>query len=222
MVHYSDNIKYIDKPHLEVNLGNISGLSSGGGGHVLDRHVQEQYAWSRAVFTKEEIDAIINIGVNIGLVTGRTGNILHNSQIRNSQVSFIYPNPHTYWLFDKLANVVTEINNRFFGYDLFSLNEGFQFTRYQHSDSEPEHYSWHTDNGTTNPYRKLSFSLQLSDDADYEGGDLEILVGDEPIKLGREQGVINFFPSYTLHRVTPITKGTRYSLVCWVSGPHFR
>lgn len=64
--------------------------------------------------------------------------------------------------------------------------------------------------------------MQLSDEDDYVGGDLELMFGDEPQKMIRKRGTILCFPSYVLHRVTPVTEGTRYSLVAWITGPQFK
>ena len=83
-------------------------------------------------------------------------------------------------------------------------------------------FTWHIDRNMGIATRKLSLSLQLSAPEDYEGGDLELWFGGEPVKANRERGMITFFPSYVMHRVTPVTKGVRYSLVCWVSGPPFK
>jgi PKHD-type hydroxylase len=99
------------------------------------------------------------------------------------------------------------------------MEQGLQFTRYQ---APGEHYEWHIDRGMQTGTRKLSLSLQLSDPDDYEGGDLEMWFGGEPTKASRERGMMTFFPSYVMHRVTPVTKGVRYSLVCWISGPPFK
>jgi PKHD-type hydroxylase len=74
-------------------------------------------------------------------------------------------------------------------------------------------------NGTV---RKLSFTLQLSDPADYDGGELQLMNSKKPTIASREQGYVMVFPSYTLHEVTPVTRGTRYSLVSWVTGKPFK
>jgi PKHD-type hydroxylase len=78
---------------------------------------------------------------------------------------------------------------------------------------------YHTPGKST---RKLSFSLLLSDDDAYEGGDLLIHIGEKPQHTKRKKGTIIFFPSYMLHEVTEVTKGTRQALVGWVTGPAFR
>ena len=72
--------------------------------------------------------------------------------------------------------------------------------------------------------RKLSFSLQLSEDDSYEGCDLEIFGGSTrvPMAVPRARGTLVAFPSYVMHRVTPVTRGTRKALVFWAGGPRFR
>ena len=70
--------------------------------------------------------------------------------------------------------------------------------------------------------RKLSFSIQLSDPSMYEGSELKIYNGNDPIIAKKELGTMNFFSSYMLHEVTPIEKGKRYSLVGWINGPKFK
>jgi PKHD-type hydroxylase len=70
--------------------------------------------------------------------------------------------------------------------------------------------------------RKLSLVLQLSDPSEYEGGELQTMSGPNHCAVDRQKGLIAAFPSYMLHRVTPVTKGTRYSLVVWICGPSFK
>ena len=97
-----------------------------------------------------------------------------------------------------------------------------QFTFYD--GNEEGCYKSHIDPlNWTNPHnRKLSFVLQLSDPSEYEGGELKLYNAYEPTTIKREKGLIVFFPSYTLHEVTPVTKGERYTLVGWVHGPAFK
>jgi PKHD-type hydroxylase len=71
--------------------------------------------------------------------------------------------------------------------------------------------------------RKLSMSLLLSDPSEFEGGEFEVKTdSDIPINLEQKRGRAWFFPSWALHRVTPVTKGVRKSLVLWVGGPPFK
>ena len=107
----------------------------------------------------------------------------------------------------------------------FNLNqsEQVQFTKYQ----KGEFYTWHRDsNIESDIQRKLSVTVQLSDYSDYEGGEFEIkdCWGTRVANMhpnAKTQGSIIVFPSFLLHQVTPVTSGTRYSLVQWYSGPPF-
>jgi PKHD-type hydroxylase len=88
-------------------------------------------------------------------------------------------------------------------------------------------YDWHCDtfwaNSTTYD-RKISIVIQLSDSKDYEGGDFEIdhRYPQFPKEAIRDKGSVLVFPSFINHRVTPVTSGTRKSLVAWIQGPKFR
>lgn len=212
MAHLIDNI------NLEVELPKNNPINYGGGGWPLQYDHVENFAWLKDVFTTIELDAIINIGNSFELEKGATGGP-EDLKIRNSFVNFLFPNETTSWIFAKLAAITNAVNEQFFKFDLFSMEQGLQFTKYE---APGQHYEWHIDRGNHVGIRKLSLSIQLSDPNDYEGGDLEMSFGGEPVKASKERGLITFFPSYVLHRVTPVTKGTRYSLVCWVSGPPFK
>ena len=84
--------------------------------------------------------------------------------------------------------------------------------------------TWNSINNTSNinligKTRKISMSLVLSDPDEYEGGQLEIWGKSIDVY---KKGSIIFFPSWMPHRVTPVTKGTRYSLVMWFIGAPFK
>lgn len=72
--------------------------------------------------------------------------------------------------------------------------------------------------------RKISMTVSLSDGNDFEGGNFHINYGDKDIRINnvREQGSIVVFPSFLRHKVEPVTKGTRYSLVMWALGKPFQ
>ncbi len=111
------------------------------------------------------------------------------------------------------------INQQAYGFDLEAL-EPLQYTVYL--AGEGSHYGWHVDHGRTPRRRKLSLVLQLSHPEDYEGCELQIYASTQVDTAPRTRGTLIAFPSYTLHRVTPITAGMRRSLVMWCSGPRFR
>ena len=97
--------------------------------------------------------------------------------------------------------------------------ENFQYTRYR----KGEFYDWHIDAGdlSTEYERKISATIILSDPKEYEGGEFQCVIGgrvDEPMTVKPKKGDAIFFASWMPHRVTPVTKGVRKSLVCWVMG----
>ena len=106
------------------------------------------------------------------------------------------------------------------GYSL-SSQEPTQIGRYKSTDEG--HYDWHMDSHAPKDgvQRKLSISILLSDPSEFEGGELQFK-GIEDRKILTKQGSIVVFPSFIEHKVTPVTKGVRYSAVTWVSGPSFR
>jgi PKHD-type hydroxylase len=66
--------------------------------------------------------------------------------------------------------------------------------------------------------RKISLVVQMSDPEDYEGGSLELNTGGPIVEPTKTKGSVIIFPSYLLHRVTPVTSGLRKSLVLWAGG----
>ena len=111
-----------------------------------------------------------------------------------------------------------EANNKLFQLDLYGFTEKLQFTEYEGQGS---HYDWHPDIGPNTTKRKLSIVVQLSDEKDYEGGELLINTGQLLIP-SKKQGTVILFPSFLMHKVEPLQSGNRYSLVSWISGNTWR
>lgn len=173
-------------------------------------------------FTDEELDNLIgyceqNLEINEAIL----GDDRSDNDIRKSSTAWVKLTPETEWLYAKLANIARNVNALHWKFDLTGFAEDFQFTIYE---GENSHYTWHNDQAFSKGIaaRKLSMVVQLSDPDDYEEGDLELWDGVEPKKIPRQRGLVTVFPSYLLHRVTPLKKGTRKSLVIWVSGPPFK
>ena len=130
-------------------------------------------------------------------------------------------------IWQKIINTIAEVNARFFQMELTQCEPAqlALYTPAKHKDDRDGHYDWHWDMLTPAPGvpRKLSMCLMLGDPAEFEGGDLEVMAGSAaPVTLEQRQGRAWFFPSYILHRVTPVTQGTRRSMVVWAGGPSFR
>jgi PKHD-type hydroxylase len=144
---------------------------------------------------------------------------------RSSRVRWIPQNEQWQWLYRKLMDMAIEANNVLWNFDLISVDENIQYTEYH--ASEKGHYGWHQDFGPDNMcLRKVSLTVQLSDPSEYEGGDLEITKGgmsdESGYKMHRGKGTVVIFPSYMMHRVTPVTRGIRRSFVLWVGGSHYK
>ena len=133
---------------------------------------------------------------------------------RHSKNVWLERTDNNLWVFDKMLALVMAANQRFqFEVDFF---EALQLAKYE----EGMFYDWHMDVGPgIMGNRKLSVTVQLSPPDSYEGGDLILDAGNyKDHAAPRELGSVTVFPSFMKHRVTPVTKGTRYSLVVWASG----
>jgi PKHD-type hydroxylase len=128
-------------------------------------------------------------------------------------------NDSTRWIYERMAAVVLAANEQNFRYDLTGL-EVLYYMRY---DAPDEHFGWHVDSGAHPPCpRKLSFSVQLSDPSEYDGGDFDVFGSTDPLRAERGKGLVTAFPAFKNHRVTPVTRGTRRALTVFACGPNFR
>jgi hypothetical protein len=112
------------------------------------------------------------------------------------------------WIYSKIADTVLEVNNSIYKFDISGFDEDIRFIE--------GCYDWRTD---INESRKLSVCVNLSDPSTYDGGVLQF--GDDE-EAPRDLGSIVVFPSYKRHQITKVTRGERFSLELWVSGPSFR
>ena len=174
------------------------------------------YAYWENIFSKEECSTIINIAKKKGFIKGQT---LANNDARKSRICWLYPADNIEWVYRKITDVVLNLNNRFFNFNIFGINEGLQFTNYK---APSDKYSKHLDKSLGMVVRKLSVSIQLTDPKEYEGGELYLYDSDKGQLMNNKQGTLIMFPSYVLHEVKPVTKGERNSLVTWVTGEQFK
>jgi len=151
-------------------------------------------------------------------------------EIRKTSISFIKDKDNEV---NELAwNFLKEANRIQFHYDL-EYFQAIQFGEYK----DGGFYGWHQDQTSIDPsneIRKLSLSLILSDPDTFSGGELQFYSGDRPMAdMGaitaeqvtndiKAQGSVICFDSRDWHRVTPVTKGVRHSVVCWCVGPNFK
>lgn len=126
------------------------------------------------------------------------------------------------WVMDRIIEVIAAANRDAFDVSLREFGESAQIARY--GAERAGHFDWHSDIGT-GPWaaqRKLTMVVQLSDPAGYEGGQLQVWSSNAVITAPAEKGTATLFPSYLLHRVTPVTAGERHSLTIWAHGPRYR
>jgi PKHD-type hydroxylase len=123
-------------------------------------------------------------------------------------------------MYRDLNNFIQKTNENHFGFDDIQVTENAQFTEYP----EGGFYDWHMDCDTNMehepPVRKISMTLLLNDPSEFEGGDLELMAPGKFAEL--KQGHAIIFASFLNHRVNPVTRGIRQSLVCWFGGKPFR
>lgn len=168
-----------------------------------------------------------NYPISPGLVGSTDGDL---SKVRVEEVHRICDirwinkqKPTSRFISDMLWTIASEVNKDCFGFDLTSIGD-IQYTIYKGENGG--HYNWHHDVFWVNNkcvHRKLSMTVQLTDPEEYEGGDFEfdLAFPQNPAEL-RKKGTVLVFPSFMMHRVSPVTKGVRKSLVCWIEGPKFR
>ena len=183
----------------------------------------QNYYFFEKGFTDEELDKIYKDVANIQFINAGTGP--ENNQdksIRSSSVKWVPKDKEWGWLYDKMMAMIIEANDNVWNFDLYSVLDDIQYTEY-HATNDG-HYGWHQDIGPgALSTRKVSITVQLSGPDEYEGGDLEYWKGGQDIqKAPRGKGVVFIFPSYMMHRVTPVTKGVRRSFVLWVGGGHYK
>ncbi len=210
----------------------------------INKEIQPIY-WIDNFLSNEEIDKVIKYTSQINPEPSKVGgniqeeikkpftpdyhiknpNIGNVPRIRQSVIKWIELNPDTNWLYKKLISQIHKVNQENFDY-ILKFVENLQFTEY--NEGQQGFYSKHTDCGDNSrlenfvDIRKLSFSIQLSNPEDYEGGELVFYNDNQKFNAPKTKGTIIFFQSNILHEVKPVKKGTRYALVSWVQGPNLR
>jgi len=180
------------------------------------------YYFSSA-FDDAELEKIKELSLNYPIKDGNvSGNI--DKSYRNSEIRWITYDDTTKHIYDKCKELAITANSRMWNFHVTTVKEFLQFAEYKAGLTDKDHgnYDWHMDFGTGDAStRKLSMTIQLSDEDSYEGGDLEFMMHRNIIKAPRKKGSVIFFPSYLTHRVTKVTSGKRNSLVTWFHGPTF-
>ena len=182
-------------------------------------------ATAEPVLTPKQCDELIRIGQSEPKINATIGIDSKNTKLderyRKSIISWI-PFTKAVPIYQVIRQWMEVTNNNYLGFDTVQLSEHGQYAEY----SKGGFYNWHMDSNTEMSamptVRKISMTLLLSDPKDFEGGELELFCGDtldsEKNKFKLKRGYAVFFASFLLHRVMPVTKGNRKSLVMWFGG----
>tara|TARA_Y100001951_G_scaffold96520_1_gene95305 strand:- start:39 stop:626 length:588 start_codon:yes stop_codon:yes gene_type:complete len=180
---------------------------------------------TKPIFSSAQCQDIINMGhkqkseeAKVGHKDGRGGK--YDTKMRITTISWI---PFTALpdMYQIIERTMHQVNNNHFGFEGMQITEPAQFTEYPKGGF----YDWHVDADVVckfePPVRKISMTILLSPDNEFEGGDLEFMSkGNKPPQLMQGQAV--FFCSWIRHRVAKVKKGVRRSLVMWFGGPPFK
>ena len=180
---------------------------------------------TQPIFTPEQCQDIINAGraepkqdASVGSNQGIKGGVI-DTKTRTSHISWI-PFKKMQPMYKKIEQVMKTTNGNHFGFDGMQITEMAQYTEYP----EGGFYEWHVDNDVNcahePPVRKISMTCLLSPESEFEGGDLELMAEGKIAKL--KQGHAIFFASFIRHRVKPVIRGRRQSLVMWFGGTPFK
>ena len=178
---------------------------------------------TQPIFTPQQCQLVINKGMSLKKEEAKVGMNRTEGGLdikkRITSISWI-PFKDMPEMYKDIEATMLKANNNHFGFDGMRLTEIAQFTHYLTGGF----YDWHMDNDVLGkhqpPVRKISMTLLLSDPATFEGGELEFMHKGRTAKL--KQGQAIFFASWLQHRVKPVTKGERKSLVMWFGGPPFK
>jgi len=174
------------------------------------------------IFTPQQCQMIIEAGKSqpkqVGQVKENKKGVI-DTETRTSHISWI-PFKKMNEMYKDIQRIMKITNGNHFGFDGMTITEMAQYTEY----SEGGFYNWHVDSAVNfahePPVRKISMTCLLSPESEFEGGDLELMKEGKVAKL--KQGQAIFFASFIRHRVTPIIKGNRKSLVMWFGGTPFK
>ena len=175
------------------------------------------------LFTPKQCEMINNAGrrqppqkAQVGM--GKPGGGLDTNK-RTSTISWL-PFDEMKEMYNDINIFIQKANLNHFGFGDVQITEQAQFTEYP----EGGFYDWHMDCDVAMthepPVRKISMTLLLSPENQFEGGDLELMAPGKRAKLKQGHAVI--FASFINHRVAPVTRGVRQSLVMWFGGKPFR
>jgi PKHD-type hydroxylase len=171
-------------------------------------------------FTDDEIEKIKGLSKKYSQISGTLGGGIVDPEYRRSTICWIPLTEESQFIYDKIFNFVKDANKKMWNFNVSTNRNQIQFGEY--NSNNEGFYDWHMDIGSgSQSTRKISISVQLSDEDSYEGGNLEFMIHREIRLAPRKKASTIIFPSFFNHRVTKVTKGIRQSLVLWIDGPAY-
>jgi len=170
---------------------------------LIDEYVDKQY------------------GMDAGVGSNMAGGAEVKKEVRSCKIYAVPKNEKTINVYNKIISAVAMANKFYYDFELSGFAGEIQLLEYKHDPNKEiaDHYDWHMDTGPgESATRKLSVIVQLSDSDDYKGCELIINNIGNHVTGSRVKGSLLMFPGLFLHTITPITEGTRYSLVVWFHG----
>ena len=187
----------------------------------IDQSIDQTcYYWFETGFSSEEVNLIVKNAKNYESQKATIIGEDKENTIRKSNIKWLPVNDEWNWVYDRVSNQIMEANKALWQFNLHTIIDNIQYTEYEGNGG---HYDWHLDIGPRSiNHRKVSVIVQLSNPDDYVGGNLELHPGSNSFAVPRGKGTVVVFPSFLLHRVTPLTSGLRRSLVLWAGGEPYK
>ena len=175
-----------------------------------------------AAFSEIDCDRIIDLARAADSADARLVGRNQDHNLRRADLVWLDDVAGAEWVMEKIIELVRQANRAVYGFDLDGFDESAQVARY--GAERQGHFSWHSDvgDGRLAARRKLTMVVQLSEPGAYRGGALEVMPSAHTVEAERARGSATLFPSYLLHRVTPVEEGERHSMTIWAHGPAFR
>lgn len=202
--------KNIDYTFKTKKYASSSGINPNERFHIIKNPVfnPEQLKGFMDLVDAEGKEGSVNSGTNSS-----------DNSVRRSRIVWLADDKYA-WIYEKLWAVALEANKKY-QFNIRDFRDPIQIAVYDGADQG--FYDWHMDFAPHDMTRKISISIPLNDDTEYEGGHLELSHGAGCIdRAPQKAGTVVIFPGFLQHRVLPVTKGKRYSMVVWVGGPQFK
>jgi len=206
--------KYYNQNFYKITLCNLMN------NFPLETDTLGLYISPNKIFTDEECNKIIELGYSSNLEYQQSVDAVNKNDF-NSKMIYLLPSENTNYIYDRLRKLVCQKNKEIWNYNLYDFGEPLKFTEYNYIEKSSTCIHSDLGKGSITKFRKLTIVVQLSDENTYEGGELMVQFDSKLIPVSKKRGSVIIFPSFLMHRVMPVTKGIRNSLVTFAFGPPF-